>query len=119
METIERYLADDNTRRGRIVSGVLVLWIISTLIIDFVHFLPRGKSYYLHLDLIVLPLVAGFGFLTWKRFDSPRRIRIAVSLLSLVFLIWTAVLATFQETPYTLFVAAFFISTSLLLRRGE
>lgn len=119
METIERYLAEDNTRRGRIVSGVLLLWIVGSLIIDLVHFVPRGASYYLYLDLIILLPIAAFGFLIWRRAGSPKRVRLTVLLFSVAFLVWTAVLATFQETPYTLFIAAFFISASLLLRPSE
>lgn len=119
METIERYLADDNTRRGRIVSGVLLLWIVGSLIIDLVHFVPRGTSYYLYLDLIILLPIVSFGFLIWRRPGSARRIRLTVFLFSVAFLVWTAVLTTFQETPYTLFIAAFFVSASLLLRPSE
>lgn len=119
METIERYLADDNTRRGRIVSGVLLIWIVGSLIIDLVHFVPRGASYYLYLDLIILLPIAGFGFVVWRRPGSPNRVRLTVFLFPVAFLIWTAVLATFQETPYTLFIAAFLISASLLLRPSE
>ncbi|MEX2445123.1 MAG: sensor histidine kinase [Alkalispirochaeta sp.] len=109
----EYYPAVDNRRRSRIVSGLLVLWIAVSLIIDFLHYLPRGAYYYLYLDLIILPLIAGFGVVVWSGPGSARRIRVVVFLFSLAFL------ATFQETPYTLFIVAFFVSTSLLIPPKE
>ncbi len=118
-EMSEHYPAADNSRRALIVSGVLFLWISGSLVVDFLHYLPRGERYYLYFDLTVLPLIAGFGLLSWKFSGSASRTRKAIFVFSLAFLVWAAVLATFQETPYTLFIVAFFVSTTLLIPPKE
>lgn len=118
-ETLKACLAEDNTRRGRFVSGVLLLWITASLVIDFQYFVPRGETYYLYLDLVLLPAIAAFTALIWKPESAVGTIQAGSFFFSLIFVLWAAVLATFQETPYTLFVAAFFVSATLLLRPWE
>ncbi|HKK48838.1 MAG TPA: sensor histidine kinase [Alkalispirochaeta sp.] len=118
-ETLQSDLTDDNVRRGRIASGVLGFWIIGSLVIDVVYYVPRGEHYYVYLDLIMLPIVAGFAMVMWKHQGSSIRTQTVVFLFSLIFLVWAAVLATFQETPYTLFIVAFFVSTVFLIPPKE
>ena len=115
LEADERYPAADNRRRGQIVSAILLLWIIASLVTDVLYYVPRGERYYLYLDLIAFLHIAWFAVLVWKYAGSARRTRTAIFFFSLLILVWAAVLATFQETPYTLFIFAFFVSTSLLI----
>lgn len=118
-ETLQACLADENTRRGRLVSSVLLVWVITSLLIDIQYFVPRGELYYLYLDLIILPPIIGFTVLIWTPGGSAGRIQAGLFFFSLIFVLWAAILATFQETPYTLFVAAFLVSATLLLRPRE
>jgi two-component sensor histidine kinase len=118
-ERLQACLADDNARRGRLVSSVLLVWVITSLVIDVQYFVPRGEVYYLYLDLFILPPILGFTVLIWNPAGSAGRIQTGSFLFSLIFVLWAAVLATFQETPYTLFVAAFLVSATLLLRPRE
>ena len=124
-DQVQQKLSEARLARGRILSAILVLWIVVTLIIDLLHFLPEGTTYYLGFDLAILPVLLAYFVVSVfilrgssQQRPMAKRTR-AVSLLgtgfSLAFTLWAAALAVYQTTPYTLFIVAFMIAAVMLL----